>query len=948
MDGTHKTQLFENNEQKFWPSSLSIDRIEKKIYWCDLSNNRIERIGIDGEKREILYESKTNMNSEGMSMVYFNNFIYFTNTTEDSIQKLNFLDKPTVLSSIIYINQTLSNLKIFNKIEQIGSNNCSTNDKCPDESICINTPNDSLCVCGDGYSLNGSGKKCVLQSNYTAPTECKEGFSKCKTNNQCVNKTFICDGDKDCLDGSDEESTPNGPCEKKLDCAFICDDNRCLNESQKCDGVKNCIDGNDESLENCPAFKKCNEQEFQCKESNFCIPIGWLCDGHSDCGPNDRSDEIDGCGECIEYECENKVCISYELLCNGIDNCGDKSDENYCHLECKPNEIYCQPNGCINESHRCDGIFDCFDLIDELNCNLTKSDNEKSLPTLECGSNELQCKNKAQCYPKSSRCDYKFDCLDESDEKNCTRNLTAICEKPDRLCQATNICIRVDQLCDGLTDCPDGSDEGFRCSEKLCDHSTDCSHYCNNSPEGIVCSCPAHLFLKTDEQTCSYDHACSHWGTCSQECQQIGKNYQCKCQKGYKLEFDEFSCKSVQNDAPTVIFSNRQEIRGIDLNTLAVKVLYASLRNTIALDFLYTNESVQIFWTDVIDDMIYRGTLIGGDSLSNVEAVITSGLSTAEGLAVDWIGHNLYWVDSNLDQIEVARVNGNFRRTLVAGDMESPRAIALDPREGLLFWTDWDERTPRIERCSMAGELRKIIFKVDSIGGAWPNGLTLDYQNKRVYWIDAKSDSIHTINYDGDDHHLVIRDEATLSHPFGISLFENHIYWTDWRSNSVFRANKWNGSDVTLIQRTLTQPFGIQILHSSRQQNVNINPCFNNNGGCSHLCLLSVNNSFVCACPHVMALDKDKKMCLPNEQVLLIVMTSEIRGVDLLQPNHHTIPTISHQTQVIQPAKLDFVVSDGRVYWIDLQLGEVKSSGLSSGPIVTILDTDISNPSVCL
>lgn len=104
-----------------------------------------------------------------------------------------------------------------------------------------------------------------------------------------------------------------------------------------------------------------------------------------------------------------------------------------------------------------------------------------------------------------------------------------------------------------------------------------------------------------------------------------------------------------------------------------------------------------------------------GDSIQNVDAVVESGLSTAEGLAVDWIGLNVYWVDSNLDQIEVARVNGSFRRTLVAGDMSSPRAIALDPREGLLFWTDWDNNDPRIERCSMAGEQRKIIFHVKTL-----------------------------------------------------------------------------------------------------------------------------------------------------------------------------------------------------------------------------------------
>lgn len=85
-----------------------------------------------------------------------------------------------------------------------------------------------------------------------------------------------------------------------------------------------------------------------------------------------------------------------------------------------------------------------------------------------------------------------------------------------------------------------------------------------------------------------------------------------------------------------------------------------------------------------MDDKIFRGTLVGG-SLTNIEVVVQTGLATAEGLAVDWVGENLYWVESNLDQIEVAKLNGSFRRTLIAGNMESPRAIALDPRLGLVF-----------------------------------------------------------------------------------------------------------------------------------------------------------------------------------------------------------------------------------------------------------------------
>lgn len=85
-----------------------------------------------------------------------------------------------------------------------------------------------------------------------------------------------------------------------------------------------------------------------------------------------------------------------------------------------------------------------------------------------------------------------------------------------------------------------------------------------------------------------------------------------------------------------------------------------------------------------------------------------------------------------------------------------------------------------------------------------------------------RSDSIHTATYDGLNHREVMRGHVALSHPFAIAVYENHVYWTDWRTNSVMRANKWNGSEITVMQRTLSQPFDIQILHPSRQPRGNI------------------------------------------------------------------------------------------------------------------------------
>lgn len=282
-----------------------------------------------------------------------------------------------------------------------------------------------------------------------------------------------------------------------------------------------------------------------------------------------------------------------------------------------------------------------------------------------------------------------------------------------------------------------------------------------------------------------------------------------------------------------------------------------------------------MFWTDVIDDKIYCGSLIGS-SLTNIDVVVQNGLATAEGLAVDWIGRNLYWVESNLDQIEVARLDGKYRRTLIAGEMESPRAIAVDPRDGYLFWTDWDDNAPRIERCSLAGLDREIVVHVDKLtDGGWPNGLTLDYDSRRIFWVDARSDSIHTTKYDGSDHHEVMSQHEKLSHPFAITLFETYVYWTDWRTNSVVRANKFNGGNVSVIRETLNQPFDVKILHPSRQPVDKPNPCGDNHGGCSHLCLLHTNGSYRCDCPHVMRLDKDNKTCIGK--LLLLFLSGQTK-----------------------------------------------------------------------
>lgn len=55
-----------------------------------------------------------------------------------------------------------------------------------------------------------------------------------------------------------------------------------------------------------------------------------------------------------------------------------------------------------------------------------------------------------------------------------------------------------------------------------------------------------------------------------------------------------------------------------------------------------------------------------------------------------------------------------------------------------MYWTDWGE-VPKIERADLDG-MERLVMVNTSLG--WPNGLALDYQERKIYWGDAKTDKI--------------------------------------------------------------------------------------------------------------------------------------------------------------------------------------------------------------
>lgn len=66
-----------------------------------------------------------------------------------------------------------------------------------------------------------------------------------------------------------------------------------------------------------------------------------------------------------------------------------------------------------------------------------------------------------------------------------------------------------------------------------------------------------------------------------------------------------------------------------------------------------------------------------------------------------------------------------------------------------LYWSDWGDN-PHIGRIGMDGTNRSVIVQ-EKI--TWPNGLTLDFINDRIYWADAREDYIEFASLDGTNRH---------------------------------------------------------------------------------------------------------------------------------------------------------------------------------------------------
>ena len=128
-----------------------------------------------------------------------------------------------------------------------------------------------------------------------------------------------------------------------------------------------------------------------------------------------------------------------------------------------------------------------------------------------------------------------------------------------------------------------------------------------------------------------------------------------------------------------------------------------------------------------------------------------------------------------------------------------------------MYWTDWGSN-PKIEKANMAGKERRVL--VNSVL-YWPNGLTLDKDTNRLYWVDGSYHKLEYLDLDNNNRVTLLISSSVLPHPFGLTLLGDHVYWTDWSTNAVYRANKESVGIISAFISGIGQPMDIHGYNTS-------------------------------------------------------------------------------------------------------------------------------------
>uniref|UniRef100_A0A673HPF0 Low-density lipoprotein receptor-related protein 6-like n=1 Tax=Sinocyclocheilus rhinocerous TaxID=307959 RepID=A0A673HPF0_9TELE len=355
-------------------------------------------------------------------------------------------------------------------------------------------------------------------------------------------------------------------------------------------------------------------------------------------------------------------------------------------------------------------------------------------------------------------------------------------------------------------------------------------------------------------------------GHCSHLCLAVPvSSFVCGCPAHYSLNYDNKTCS-----APTsfLLFSQKTAINRMVIDELQspdIMLPIHSLRNVRAID--YDPLDRQLYWIDSKQNAIRRAQEDGNQVRPEPVETVVSGSSLGlqpYDLSIDVYSRFIYWTSEVTNVINVTRIDGSRVGVVLRGEHDKPRAIVVNPERGYMYFTNLQERSPKIERAALDGTEREVLF-FSNLGK--PVALAVDNELGKLFWVDMDLRRIESSDLSGANR-IVIEDSNILQ-PVGLTVFGNFLYWIDRQQQMIERIDKITREGRTKIQARIASLSDIHAVHELRMEEYNKHPCTSDNGGCSHICIVKGDGSTRCSCPVHLVLLQDELSCGGTHHTLM-------------------------------------------------------------------------------
>ena len=176
----------------------------------------------------------------------------------------------------------------------------------------------------------------------------------CERSRESLHYTLVCDHIQHCADNTDEGFCQFSTCPTSW---VRCQNGQCISFDQLCDGKRDCYDGTDTVCEEMGYFFMPTTLPPAVLDTNS---RGMIILRH-----RKESDEC----PVTHFQCFQGYCLPIYLRCNGVDDCPNREDEASCESYTCSGFYRCRGSKvCLHADHVCDGLFQCPQYDDELLC----------------------------------------------------------------------------------------------------------------------------------------------------------------------------------------------------------------------------------------------------------------------------------------------------------------------------------------------------------------------------------------------------------------------------------------------------------------------------------------------------------------------------------------------------------------------------------------------------